>query len=231
MSVNDERRLNKRIKLQKKGLKKIIATSTWSVESVERNVQNKCSPSPNVSNQEKISKIFNAMEEKMQDQIKSKLQHITEKYNQVIKKPKYKNNKIEVEKDNFDGLEMQTTNKRLIIDSSLHEDVKENNLEKDINLENTKNINYNNSLSVNKVNKSETEIDPSKYMNVKPKHLHTDLPTDVTGGDDVLDDSENEDERHNVISEAFADDDVVDEFRNEKEEWVCRTIICLRNGC
>ncbi|XP_031831008.1 U3 small nucleolar RNA-associated protein 14 homolog A isoform X2 [Nomia melanderi] len=220
VSLDDEKKLNKRIKLQKKGLEKIIATSTWSVESVERNVQTKCSPSSNVSNQEKISKIFNAMEERMQDQIKSKIQHITEKYEQVIKKPKHKNNRIKAEKDNFDGLEMQTTNKRVIIDSSLHEDVNENDLDKNTNLENTRNINYSNSLSVNKVNKSETEIDPSKYMNVKPKHLHTDLPTDITGGDDVLDDSENEDERHNVISEAFADDDVVEEFRNEKKEWV-----------
>ncbi|XP_076661483.1 U3 small nucleolar RNA-associated protein 14 homolog A [Halictus rubicundus] len=223
--LDDDKKLNNTVKLQKKDLKKAAATSMWNVESVEEDhIQQEFSSSSNISNKEKINKIFNTMEDKIQDQIKSKLQHITENYNQMPKKRKLKDCNAQ-EEDSFDGLEIQTVNKRLVIDSSLHEGVDENDMESNTDLENAKNIAYSNSLSVikpntNGVNKSEKEIDPSKYINVKAKHLHTDLPSDITGGDDVLDDSENEDERHNVISEAFADDDIVEEFRREKEEKV-----------
>ena len=87
-------------------------------------------------------------------------------------------------------------------------------------LERIKQIKQDNTSSVDRSNASKIEIDPNKYINIKPKHLNTDLPIDITGGDDVLDDSEDEEERRNVVSEAFADDDVVEEFRKEKEEEV-----------
>ena len=69
--------------------------------------------------------------------------------------------------------------------------------------------------------KSSTEIDPTDFIRVKPKYLNSQIPDIVTGGDEALDDSEGENEQHNIISEAFADDDVVDEFRKEKQDEVC----------
>ncbi|XP_046609106.1 U3 small nucleolar RNA-associated protein 14 homolog A [Neodiprion virginianus] len=74
----------------------------------------------------------------------------------------------------------------------------------------------------------EAEIDPNKFINVRPKYLKTQMPDVVTGGDEGLDDSEvdeaMDDERHNLISEAFADDDVVDEFRQEKSDEVKKSL-------
>ncbi|XP_033340966.2 U3 small nucleolar RNA-associated protein 14 homolog A [Megalopta genalis] len=221
---DDDENMNKIVKLQKKDFKKVVATSMWNVQSVEQDhVQQEFNSSTNISNKEKIDKIFDAAEEKLYNQIKSKLQHITENCNKVSKKRKRKGCN-EQKEDDFDGLQIQNGNKRLVIDSSLQEDIDTIDLESNAVLENAKNIAYSNNLFVNKpnidtVNKSEKEIDPNKYINVKSKHLYTDLPADITGGDNALDDSENE-EKQNVISEAFADDDVVEEFRKEKQEKV-----------
>jgi hypothetical protein len=56
-------------------------------------------------------------------------------------------------------------------------------------------------------------IDPNKFIAVKPKHLQTELPDMVTR-DEAIDDSEDEStERQITIAEAFAEDDVVAEFR------------------
>ncbi|XP_078039041.1 U3 small nucleolar RNA-associated protein 14 homolog A isoform X2 [Augochlora pura] len=228
---DDDQKSKKIVKLQKKNYKKAAATSAWNVQSIEQDHIEQAFPSltnlrfdslTNISNKEKIDKIFNAAEEKLQEQVKSKLQHITEDYNKVSKKRKHKDYS-EPKRDDFDGLQMQNENKRLVIDLPLQENTDRIDVESNANLENAKDIAHSNNLFVNKpntntVNKSAKEIDPSKYINVKPKHLYTDLPADITGGDDVLDDSENENEKQNVISEAFADDDVVDEFRKEKQE-------------
>ncbi|XP_053978381.1 U3 small nucleolar RNA-associated protein 14 homolog A [Hylaeus volcanicus] len=214
-------KLNKKVKLQKKDLRNITATSTWNVEPVENdNVQEAFHSSTlNILSHEKMDNMFDVMEEKIQNKVKSKLERITQDYSKKLKKHEIKKS-FEFEQDDFDGLEIQAKNRKPIIDSSLHESVNEHNLESDIGLENAKNMEYRNTLSVNKPNRSTAEIDPDKYINVKPKQLNTDFPTDVVRGDDVLDDSENEDEKHNVISEAFADDDVVEQFQKEKQEEV-----------
>ncbi|XP_015126488.1 U3 small nucleolar RNA-associated protein 14 homolog A [Diachasma alloeum] len=62
------------------------------------------------------------------------------------------------------------------------------------------------------------DIDPTKFISVKPKHLRTQIP-EVMGDEGALDDSEDE-AQHNIISEAFAEDDVVEEFRREKEDEI-----------
>lgn len=55
-------------------------------------------------------------------------------------------------------------------------------------------------------------------MKAGPIKLRTELPDEITGGDEGLDDSDTERdarEKHMTISEAFADDDVVADFRFE----------------
>uniref|UniRef100_V9I959 U3 small nucleolar RNA-associated protein 14 A n=2 Tax=Apis cerana TaxID=7461 RepID=V9I959_APICE len=223
--LNNDETSKKKIELSKIHLNKVIATSSWNVESIEnittKNV-NSLNLLSNSLNNEKINKIFDSLEEKIQDQIESKLQCITQNYDKVEKKrKKYKN--IEFEEDNFDGLEIQAKKQKPILDLSLYETTNKNNLELNTELEKFKNIKFDNTLSIDKSNK--IEIDPNKYMNIKPKHLNTDLPIDITGGNDVLDDSENDEERCNIISEAFADDDVIEEFRKEKEEEVKKKLL------
>ncbi|XP_076160308.1 U3 small nucleolar RNA-associated protein 14 homolog A [Ptiloglossa arizonensis] len=215
------KKLSKKVILQKKDLSNITATSIWNVESIESaNAETVFHSSTlDILNNEKMSNLFDIMEEKMQNQIKSKLQHITQNYNKMTEKRKIKES-VKFKEENFDGLEMQAKSQKPIIDTSLHESIDESNLELNTELENSKNIECNNTLFINKRNRSEIEIDPNKYINVKHKQLNTNFPTVITRGDDVLDDSDNEDEKQNVISEAFADDDVVEQFQKEKQEEV-----------
>ena len=57
------------------------------------------------------------------------------------------------------------------------------------------------------------ELDPNKFIKTGPIQLQTQLPDEITGGDEGLDDSDTERDKHLTISEAFADDDVVADFR------------------
>ncbi|XP_012149194.1 U3 small nucleolar RNA-associated protein 14 homolog A [Megachile rotundata] len=209
--------IDKKARLQKSNLNNIMATSSWNVESLKND--HDVSLTSTISNSEKINEVFDLMEDKMNDQIKLKLQRVNQKINKVKGKSKSKT-ATKYKTDNFDGLEIKAKNQKPIIDSALIEGTNNNNLELDIELENAKNIKNNSTLSIKKPNASEIEIDPNKYINVKPKQLMTDLPADISGGTDMLDDTEDNEEGYNVINEAFADDDVVEEFRKEKEEEV-----------
>ncbi|XP_064488806.1 U3 small nucleolar RNA-associated protein 14 homolog A-like [Ornithodoros turicata] len=63
------------------------------------------------------------------------------------------------------------------------------------------------------------EVDPTKFMDVTPTALKS-KGLDLQGpGDEVLDDDEEEDQAV-TISEAFADDDVISAFQEEKEAQV-----------
>ncbi|XP_034243687.1 U3 small nucleolar RNA-associated protein 14 homolog A [Thrips palmi] len=67
------------------------------------------------------------------------------------------------------------------------------------------------------------ELDPKKFMKTAQVKLKTALPDEITGGDEGLDDSDAEggqDEKHLTISEAFADDDVVADFSQEKQDAI-----------
>ncbi|KAG5334863.1 UT14A protein, partial [Acromyrmex charruanus] len=120
------------------------------------------------------------------------------------------------EKENKDyspSLEFEDPKRKPILDSPLEETTSMENIHEESNLTSLKKI-------VNTVQEpagtsNEMEIDPKKYVNIKPKHLKTQLPDVATAGDD---DSEQEEETHRIMSEAFADDNVVEEFRKEKEE-------------
>lgn len=58
------------------------------------------------------------------------------------------------------------------------------------------------------------DIDPNKYLKVTPRKIISKVPEIMTEGEDALDDEETTDnDRHLTISEAFAEDDVVDQFQ------------------
>ncbi|KAL1109912.1 hypothetical protein AAG570_014146 [Ranatra chinensis] len=73
-----------------------------------------------------------------------------------------------------------------------------------------------------KFNSQKEDIDPNKFLNVKPKQIATQVPELMTGGEGVEDEEEeDEEERKRMnLAEAFADDDVIDEFRRDKEEEI-----------
>nr|CAD7195762.1 unnamed protein product [Timema douglasi] len=68
-------------------------------------------------------------------------------------------------------------------------------------------------------------IDPNDYLKIKPKYLRSEHPDLSTGGDEGIDDEEDEEEmkRYNIVSEAFADDNVVADFSQEKKEAVIKS--------
>lgn len=120
------------------------------------------------------------------------------------------------EKENKDyspSLEFEDPKRKPILDSPLEETTSMENVHEESNLTSLKKIV--NTIQEPAGTSNEMEIDPKKYVNIKPKHLKTQLPDVATAGDD---DSEQEEETHRIMNEAFADDNVVEEFRKEKEE-------------
>ncbi|XP_066906334.1 U3 small nucleolar RNA-associated protein 14 homolog A-like [Halyomorpha halys] len=69
-------------------------------------------------------------------------------------------------------------------------------------------------LSESKKDK-EPQIDPNKLITVKPQKLSSELPDFDEDGDDSEDEKK---EKHLNLMEAFAEDDIVDQFREEKKE-------------
>nr|CAD7411681.1 unnamed protein product [Timema cristinae] len=68
-------------------------------------------------------------------------------------------------------------------------------------------------------------IDPNDYLKIKPKYLRSEHPDLSTRGDEGIDDEEDEEEMkmYNIVSEAFADDNVVADFSQEKKEAVIKS--------
>lgn len=64
------------------------------------------------------------------------------------------------------------------------------------------------------------EVDPTKFLEVKQQALRSRAP-DLSGpADDALDDEDVEEDQAVTIAEAFADDDVISAFREEKKAQV-----------
>ncbi|XP_077274940.1 U3 small nucleolar RNA-associated protein 14 homolog A-like isoform X1 [Temnothorax americanus] len=140
---------------------------------------------------------------------------------QEVKKKCKANKKMEKQKEDEEknedyspNLEFENPKRKPILDSPLEETTSRENAQKNSNLTSLKTI-ANNTTQEPAGISHEAEIDPKKYVNIKPKHLKTQLPDLTTGGDE---DSEQEEETRKIMSEAFADDDVVEEFRKEQEE-------------
>lgn len=142
---------------------------------------------------------------------------------QEVKKKCKTNKKIEKqdEEQNEDyspSLEFENPKRKPILDSPLEETTSRENAQKNSVLMSLKTIEDNSIVQKPDDISHEMQIDPKKYVQIKPKFLKTQLPDMTTGEDE---NSEQEEETHKIISEAFADDDVVEEFRKEEEEEVC----------
>lgn len=218
---------------------KKAGTSEWFVEPVvvespkEKEASKKTGAKRTESSRKKkkkpvvdIDALFESMETKITSQIDTKLKNVKRKlassepanddekdYSKSKKRPK--------EYENFEELELKKRNLRPDLDIELDEGV---------GISGNQAVRKSTSLTSialsglgpeSSLRKKTDEIDPNKFINVKPKHLMTMMPDTITvGGDEALDDNEKDEAQHNIISEAFADDDVVEEFRKEKAEEV-----------
>lgn len=201
-----------------------VVTSESHVEELQRDNadENQCN---NKSKVQDIDEMFDSLEEKLQRKIDQKLQKVQKKLKTDKSKTKKSEEKSEEEDEDISGFEFRDrySKKRPILDQPLEETTSKKGAQESNNLINLKiAANTEQKRTEEETNNQEDakEIDPDKYLNVKPRYIKTQLPDMVTGEDE---NSEQEDETHRIMSEAFADDDVVEEFRKEKEEEVCNT--------
>lgn len=153
-----------------------------------------------------------------------KVQEVKKKFKANEKTEKDEEEEKENENDS-PSLEFEAPKRKPILNSPLEETTFREHVQKDSDLTSLKEIANSGQKPID-TDSHEVEIDPKKYVNIKPKHLMTHLPDVTTYGDE---DSDQEEETHKIMSEAFADDDVVEEFRKEKEEEVCNKRFLNKN--
>ncbi|XP_043493693.1 U3 small nucleolar RNA-associated protein 14 homolog A isoform X1 [Polistes fuscatus] len=211
----------KKVNKYNKVLKKVAATSAWDVQDCNESVTFDDMKNNSISPVEKIDDMFDLMEDKMRKQVRTRINRVKSKFNIDAEKENHNADESNVEESNIEELEFKNKSQKPILTNPLEEVAKSAKTSKNKDIMKLKELAKSlDKTTVDVSTNKDTNIDPNKYINVKPKHLKTDLPNVITGGDDVLDDSEGEEERNDVISEAFADDDVIDEFRKEKEEEI-----------
>lgn len=164
-----------------------------------------------VKSKVKMGELFDEMEKKLKEKVGTKLKKLKV---ELKVKDENKTEETNSESDNEGpSLKLKQMHVRPHLDEELveqpHDKVQE---------EGSLNLNLRKIVAESRVQEEVQEppvdnIDPNKFIAMKPRHLQTELPDMVTR-DEAIDDSEDEStERQMTITEAFAEDDVVAEFR------------------
>lgn len=188
------------------------ATSAWHVEECNDETESKlCNKKYRSQN---IDEMFDSMEEKLKHKVDLKLQKVKKKLKIKSNVKKHEEEEKEDE-DDLRNLEFKDSKQKPILDCPLEETTSKENMQ-DKDLTSLKTIA--NTEQEPTSSNHEVEIDPKKYLTIKPKYFKTQMPDVATGEEE---NSDQEEKMHKIMSEAFADDDVVEEFRKEQEEEVC----------
>ncbi|XP_011877840.1 PREDICTED: U3 small nucleolar RNA-associated protein 14 homolog A [Vollenhovia emeryi] len=207
----------------KKNSSSLTDTNNVKSKTRKRNKKKKSSPSDPVDaagehNNKRLKSQDISVEVESSDSKGSKKKKSKQNVKGQNVKKKRKTNNLErheeEDEDYLPNLEFENPKRKPILDSPLEETTSRENAQKGSDLASSRAI-TNGTIQEPASIGHEAEIDPRKYVNIKPKYLKTQLPDVTTGGDE---DSEQEEESHRIMSEAFADDDVVEEFRKEEEE-------------
>lgn len=193
-------------------IKKPIATSTWTV--IESNLSNESG--------DDVAEVFDTFENKIVHKVEIKINKLRKNIKRLerpsrnlnhTKKTKDKNNST----DNFESLKFKKKNPKPIID----EELIETNIKLAENVPHKEEIpakilHFPTEQSTSAQNNS--NIDPNKFIEVKPKYLNTAIPTGENNFDE-LDDDEQVVPKID-IEEVFEEDDVVASFRQEKQNEI-----------
>lgn len=191
---------------------KLLATTNWVVETIENTESSNSKPVD-------ITTAFDSLESTVAGKVERKLKSLRKQIEQMEKSSKENNmkQKNKPEPDNLEYLKFKNKKIRPVIDEELIEtgskdvnEVASNNIQSQAKILNTP--------IATAPESGDSNIDPTRFIAVKPKFLNTALP----GGDnelDMLDDDEQVVPRVN-IEEVFEEDDVVASFRQEKEDEV-----------
>ncbi|XP_063982466.1 U3 small nucleolar RNA-associated protein 14 homolog A [Diachasmimorpha longicaudata] len=181
-------------------------TSQWAVETFPRSKSNESEDPPL-----DLDDLFDKMEGKLKQRMKKKMRRVKQKLRKLDSMAESEENSREEHGEELPDLSFKRTKLRPEIDEALDEDVGEQGGEAVRNVITTDG-------EQTRGNKRAADIDPTNFISVKPKHLKTQIPEGMEE-EGALDDSEDE-RQYNMISEAFAEDDVVEEFRREKEDEI-----------
>lgn len=152
-----------------------------------------------------LDELFEEVEDKLQSRVRNKIENIKEKISQ---KRKIKDESDYSDHEDIPNLEIKKRITPADIDEQLIQESGDNSERRTEN-----NLSKTLKTVAGEIKQTEN-IDPNKFLKVTPRHLLSQIPDIMTEGEDALDDEENEaDNRHLTIAEAFAEDDVVDQFK------------------
>ncbi|XP_045500648.1 U3 small nucleolar RNA-associated protein 14 homolog A [Colias croceus] len=194
-----------------KPTKKVVSTTTWVVEEIN-------SDSKTQTRNTDVSKVFEKLENKIAIQVDKKLEKLRQQIKQLEKTPKSsKIGKLKKDaKDNLESLQFKKKHQKPIIDEELIETDKNN--AEDVPLENKIPIKLIKSSETQPETKANSDIDPNRFIEVKPKYLNTAVPQGENDLDELDDDEQIVPKVD--IEEVFEEDDVVASFRQEKQDEI-----------
>lgn len=152
-----------------------------------------------------LDELFEEVEGKIQSKIRNKMENL--KKSLSLKMNIEDNPDPNPEQEELPRLEFKKLLTPADVDEELLE-IPQNKLQENKEKDLAKNVQTDAEL------KQTENIDPNKFLKLKQRHLLSQVPDIMSEGDDALDNEEKvREDRHLTISEAFADDDVVDEFQ------------------
>lgn len=196
--------------------KPVIATTNWIVEPV-----NETNDEVKIDVGEKVTTAFESFETNIDDKITKKLNILRANIEKLNKKGKpsvdKKRKQDDEDHDNLEYLKLKNKKVKAVIDEELIETGNNSVDELGNNAKSPAEI-LKTAEKTAQPTTDTSNIDPSRFIEVKPKYLNTTLPNDVNECDE-LDDDEQVVPKVN-IEEVFEEDDVVASFRQEKEDEI-----------
>lgn len=217
--VESEKPITQRKKKVKnvKKVKKVEVISTesnWEVESFDTDSsQNQEEEITDYKSKQSLEEIFDVVEDNLALKLKNKLHKIQNQESDEEFEPKSKKNR---KSDKKVDLSFKNKSNRPQMDESLDESGDKNKSQSE-EIDSIKKI----SSADVAVTKEVSTIDPNEFVAMKPKYLQTAVP-DMNNYEEHIDDDENESriiaEKTMTIAEAFAEDDIVADFVQEKDD-------------
>ncbi|KAF6208541.1 hypothetical protein GE061_016999, partial [Apolygus lucorum] len=168
---------------------------------------------PFADKKRKLDNMFEQVEMAIDEAVPKKIAEIKKIINPDVKKPVFDAERVPGKKSHHTDLSFKNA-KTPQVDESLIEAGDAHGLSSGLN-DIHKLLDRLNSSASSKEAKL-PDIDPQKFIPVKRQKLDTSIPDFEEGGDSESD--EEAEEQHLNLMEAFADDDIADEFRKEKEK-------------
>lgn len=220
----------RKLPMARKSLNKLTLKNTVQNSKAPRNITRNINKSDErlVSNNE-LDDIFDGLDARLRGKVQAKVNNIRNTNSELahrnipksITKRKLEHSPKNT-KSNFEMLKLRNERKRTRQDDGLHEGDVVDDEQQLADLKRLEEI-----LKRAESSKKIEEIDPNKFINMKPVKLNTELPDMLVNEGDENDDSDVEESirksQKDVVSEAFCDDDIVDDFHRDKQKEIDKT--------